>query len=175
MFPVPPIDVVMAWLLAGMAVTALGLACWQDLATRLIANALCALILACGLGLRLLQGDLLPSLLASLLVFVAALSLWWPGWLGGGDVKLLAAVAALPSPAAVPGLLLAVALAGGLLAALYLLLHRRPAAATPRPARLLPRVLRAEARRIRRGGPLPYGLAIGAGTLATTLATWGGG
>ena len=158
----------MAWLLAGMAITALGLACWQDLATRTIGNALCALILGCGLGLRLLQGELLPGVLAGLLVFAGGLGLWWPGWLGGGDVKLLAAVAVLPAPAAVPALLLAIALAGGLLSALYLLLHRRrPAATTPRPARLLPRVLRAEARRIRSGGPLPYGVAIGAGTLAT--------
>lgn len=172
---VPPMDSVMASLLTGTAVALLGLACWQDFATRLIPDLACGIILACGLGLRLVQGDLLPGLLASLLVFAGALGLWWPGWLGGGDVKLLAAVAALPAPAAVPALGLAIALAGGLLSALYILLHRRlravPRKAGPRPRRLLPRVLRVEAWRIRRGGPLPYGLAIGAGTLVTTLST----
>ncbi len=94
--------------------------------------------------------------------------------MGGGDVKLLAAAALLLPPRLVPGYVLAVALAGGVLGLLYLglgaLLRRRAPRATPRrPATLLRRALRAEAWRIRRRGPLPYGCAIAAGALFAVL------
>jgi Flp pilus assembly protein protease CpaA len=42
-----------------------------------------------------------------------------------------------------------------------------PRDATPRPTGLLPRVWRAERRRIRRGLSLPYSCAIAAGALLT--------
>jgi prepilin peptidase CpaA len=62
-------------------------------------------------------------------------------------------------------MLLATAIAGGVLALLQLGLRGRLAAPSrPRPAGLLRRVLRCEAWRIRRGAPLPYGVAIAAGT-----------
>jgi prepilin peptidase CpaA len=89
--------------------------------------------------------------------------------MGGGDVKLLIAIAFLLPPADIPPALAAIAIAGGVLALLFLALrprlrhHRlRPAG---RSASLVRRAWAAELWRIRRGGPLPYAVAISAGTL----------
>lgn len=158
----------LALLPAGLALLAAAL---HDLAARTIPNALCLAVAVAGLLLRTLVGDLPAGLLAAAAVFLLALLAWRCGAMGGGDVKLLAACALLPPPAAVPGLVLAVALAGGLLALVYLALGRllpRPGAA--RRAGLPGRALRAEAWRIRRGGPLPYAVAIALGTFFTLLA-----
>ena len=57
------------------------------------------------------------------LVFLLGWAAWRCRVMGGGDVKLLAACALLAPPAAVPGLVLAVALAGGVLALAYLALQ----------------------------------------------------
>jgi prepilin peptidase CpaA len=63
--------------------------------------------------------------------------------------------------------ILASALAGGVLALIYLGLR----AVTPvrpngvRPQRFLARLIRAERRRVRRGGPLPYASAIALGAI----------
>ncbi|WP_431267970.1 prepilin peptidase [Dankookia sp. P2] len=157
--------------LAGIALLAAAL---HDVAARTIPNRLSLAIACAGLAARGLAGDLLPSLVAAGLVFLLALAAWRCRVMGGGDVKLLTACALLAPPAAVPGLLLAVALAGGLLALGYLVL--RPLVPVPasapvpaRPAPLLARARRAEAWRIRRRGPLPYGVAIALGTFFTLL------
>lgn len=149
---------------------ALCLASLHDIAARTIPNALSLAIAVLGLGAHLLAGDAPPALLAALGVFLLGILAWRCGVMGGGDVKLLAACTLLARPATAPDLLLAVALAGGVLALVYLGL--RPLLAPPaarRPASLLARVLRAEAWRIRRGGPLPYAVAIGLGTFFTLL------
>ena len=155
----------------------------HDIAARTIPNRLCLALACLGLLARALTGDLLPGLLAAGLVFLLALLAWRCRVMGGGDVKLLTACALLPPPAAVPSLVLAVALAGGLLALAYLALPLllpasapapAPALAATRPAMTRPtglagRALRAEAWRIRRRGPLPYGVAIALGTFFTLL------
>ena len=63
-----------------------------------------------------------------------------------------------------PRLFIATAIAGGVLAVAYLLLERT-LMPTNKPASmsLLRRVIAVEAWRIRRRGPLPYGVAIAAG------------
>jgi prepilin peptidase CpaA len=158
----------MILLLAGLALLAAAL---HDIAARTIPNGLGLGIALAGLLARLLGGELLPGLLAAALVFLLALLAWRCRVMGGGDVKLLAACALLAPPAAVPGLILAVALAGGGLGLLYLALRPLlPAPAALRPAALAARALRAEAWRIRRGGPLPYAVAIALGTFFTLLA-----
>jgi prepilin peptidase CpaA len=95
--------------------------------------------------------------------------------MGGGDVKLLGAVSTLVPPHAVFTLLAFIAFAGGALAVVYLLgravAGKRRIEVSRRPATLPARVLRAEAWRIRRGGPLPYACAIAAGLLITLLRT----
>ena len=155
-------DSVLFWLLSGIAVLALLCAALWDVAARLIPNRLSVITLVCGLGLRAQAGDLLPGLLAGGGVFVFGFAIWWFGLLGGGDVKLLAAAATVTAPMHAFDLVLLTAILGGVLAGFFLagrrLLRGRPAG--PRPAGLMARVLRVESWRIRRGGPLPYGVAI---------------
>lgn len=143
----------------------LGVACLQDWTVRLVANRIPAGIAVLALGLRGLDGTVLPGLLACGCVFAAALFCWRRGWLGGADVKLLAAAALLLPPAAAPDYVLATCVAGGVLALLYaaagfLVPAPRPG---PRPHSLLARYWRMEQRRLRRRGPLPYATAITAG------------
>ena len=152
---------------AGLALVAAAL---HDIAARTIPNGLCLAIACAGLLARALAEELLPGLLAAGLVFLLGWAAWRCRVMGGGDVKLLAACALLAPPAAVPGLVLAIALAGGLLALAYLGLRPVvPVPALARPAPLLARARRAEAWRIRRRGPLPYGVAIALGTFFTLL------
>ena len=142
------------------------LAAAHDLAARTVPNPVPILLALLGAVLQLAAGHLPASLGAALAVFIAAAFCWRRGWLGGADAKLLGAVSLLVAPRLVPSLLLAIALAGGALALLYLALRRlvrKPRAR--RPASLAGRILRAEAWRIARRGSLPYAAAIAAGTL----------
>ena len=141
----------------------------HDIAARTIPDQVSAAVALVGLADRLAGGGLVPALAAAGAVFVFAFLCWCRGWMGGGDVKLLAAATLLlpagqPAALATLAYLCAVALAGGVLAGLYLLL--RVVVSLPsgrRPVGLLARALRAERWRIRRGGPLPYAAAIAAG------------
>ncbi|MFT8243799.1 prepilin peptidase [Roseomonas sp. BN140053] len=158
--PVPQI-------LALSALLPLGWAAAQDVATRTIPDRATLAVAALGLAARAGEGGsaLAAAAMAATLVFAAGALLWWRGLLGGGDAKLLPAVALLLPPFAVPGLLLNVAMAGGVLALLYLLLAPWVAPVPAQPGgTLLRRVWAAEARRLRRRGPLPYGVAIALGT-----------
>ncbi len=105
--------------------------------------------------------DWLSHLAAPLLMFGIGLALFHFGWFGGGDVKLLIGLAAwsglggfLPL-AGLPLLLTLVSFTGAGLAAV-LLVGRRLAGGVD-PDRLPPM--------LRRGGPVPYAVAIAAGTL----------
>ncbi len=138
-----------------------------DLAVRLIPNAVPAGIALLGLLLRLADGNLVSGVLLAAAVFAGATLCWLRGWMGGGDVKLLAAVALFVPPGAVGNLLVMVSLSGGLVGMIYLvareLLRRHPLAPGARPHALLARVLRAERWRMQRGGPVPYATAIALG------------
>ena len=151
----------------GIATTTLLLAGVHDLAFRTVPNWMPVVLLLPGIFLRLMSGTLMLGLLAGLLVFLAGAFCWRRGWLGGGDVKLLAATAVLVPPSLVVNLLLDVALAGGALAMIYLAMTRlvAPPHITPRPPGMLRRIRRTELYRVRRRGPLPYASAIAAGTL----------
>jgi prepilin peptidase CpaA len=109
----------------------------------------------------------LSSLLAAAAVFAVGLALFARGWLGGGDVKLIAAVALWAGPGELPDFLLVASLAGGGVALLYLSPLRR----------LLPLPCGAPADGPHGGPgdedaapamrqPIPYGLAIAVGGLA---------
>ena len=106
---------------AGLALVAAAL---HDIAARTIPNGLSLAIACAGLLARATANELLPGLVAAGLVFLLGWAAWRCRVMGGGDVKLLAACALLAPPAAVPGLVLAVALAGGVLALAYLGLRR---------------------------------------------------
>jgi prepilin peptidase CpaA len=105
--------------------------------------------------------DILGHIGVASAVLVLAIALYALGWFGGGDVKLLAAVALWAGPHQVFELAVLTGLIGGalgvLLLALRLLLHRRPSLWCPAP---LDRVLVWA-----RQGVCPYGLAIGAAAL----------
>lgn len=114
-----------------------------------------------------LDGKLIPGLETGLTTFILAAFCWRRGWMGGGDVKLLGAVALGITPSLLPEFISAVALAGGALSLLYLAAKRfvpQPQYGAP-PARLIRRILRIEGWRIHRGCPLPYACAIAAGTM----------
>jgi len=144
---------------------------WCDIATRTVPNQIPAALAGIGIVLRMFAGDLLIALAVACVVFLLAFFCWRRGWLGGGDVKLFAAAALLVAPARVPGLVIDTALAGGMLALLYLALQAvLPAPAPARPAARLARVLRVEQWRIRHRAPLPYASAIAAGAIFVLLS-----
>ncbi len=96
------------------------------------------------------------SLAAGMGVLLLTIALWMPGWLGGGDAKLMAAAALWFGWPSVLSFLLLAMISGGALA-LGLLLARRVAPALPvRPGWIATGPL-AE------GAPVPYGVAIAAG------------
>ena len=148
----------------GLAAALLLAASLHDIAARTIPNWIPAALATDGMLLQWLAGSLINGLAVGVAVFIAAALLWRRGLMGGGDVKLLAAAAVAVPP--VLALLATVALAGGVLALLYLLL--RPLVAPPgaaRPASRLARIVRVERRRIQQGRALPYACAIAAGAL----------
>lgn len=85
------------------------------------------------------------------------------GWLGGGDVKLMTAVAAWTGLAGLPLMFVATSIAGGVLALVLMLVRRSAGLAGGGNARLL-----------HRDAPLPYAVAIAAGTGWWLWATGGG-
>lgn len=142
----------------------------HDVAFRTVPNIVAAAIAICGLMLHDRVHDLFFAMAASGLVFLAAAACWRRGWMGGGDVKLLGAAAMLVAPMQVPMMLAGTALAGGLLTFPYLItrLRRAGGGAGPcgtRPASLTGRIVRVERRRLQRGGPLPYAVAIATGVV----------
>lgn len=156
--------------IAGVAL--LAVAALSDVASRTVPNGVSLCIAAVGFAARLIDMRVMSGLGLGILVFAAATFCWRRGWMGGGDVKLLGAVALLVPPASVGSMLLAVALAGGLLAIGYLTLRVVvPAPGRPgaKPRSLVGRVLRAERWRIHRNCPLPYASAIAAGAAFTLL------
>ena len=141
-------------------------AAWYDVATRTIPDIIGVLLVVMGGLARLIEG---PSALAfsagtAVLLFGLLLIVYSRGFIGGGDVKIITALAVGLSPFDSYRFVVAMAVAGGLLGIVYLLLSRRMNALDLiRRTSSLGRVLAIEAWRIRRRGSLPYGVAIAAG------------
>jgi prepilin peptidase CpaA len=159
------------------AATALLFAAAHDVAVRTVPNLVSLIVAIAGLGLNTWDGRLPQTLFGGVLVFTVAWYCWRRNWIGGGDVKLLAACAFLVPPASLPEFMLSTAIAGGLLALFYLGLARLLPDSAPSSranrASLIPRILRVERRRIRRGQSLPYCCAITAGVLLTLYVPYG--
>ena len=152
--------------LSGLSAVTLLAALLNDIAFRTVPNWMPATLLALGIGIRMLDGGLASGLLACVLILFSAGFCWWRGWMGGGDVKLLAACGVLAPPGLSGVMVLNVALAGGVLALLYLALGRvlaAPRAACP-PGRL-GAIFWAERHRIHSRSPMPYASAIAVGAL----------
>lgn len=164
-------------LVAVVVVCTLAHAAWSDLARRLIPNTASIVIAVVGLFERGLVGPAAAAVSVSLSfgLFCALVVIHARGILGGGDVKLIAATSVGLSPVGVLNLLTIMALAGGVLAVVHLALRHLPGP-KPRPFRsgAISRVFRVERWRIRRRGPLPYGIAIataGAWVFLTNLGS----
>jgi len=156
------------------------MAAWRDLASRLIPNAIPLTIAAVSVIGRLFDGPMAAA--ASFAVAVGLLLLLMlvhaRGLLGGGDVKLIAAIACGLSFPGLWNFIVTTALAGGLLGIAHFALRAVLAGAPPRKpagrgASLLARVYAAERWRIGRRGPLPYAVAIAFGGIWTLGASFG--
>ncbi len=149
-----------------VAVMLLVTASAYDVALRIVPNRICLALGVDGLAIQASGHSISFSLSVMLLVFVPLATCWRHGLMGGGDVKLLTAVTLLVPPLAVPVLLLAVALAGGLLGTVYWTMMKIASPfASIRTRRGLRRVFNVERYRIRRGFSLPYAVAICTGTV----------
>lgn len=146
----------------------------HDVATRTIPHWAVAGIAVSGLLLRLAEGGLASSCITAGCVLAVAVLLWGAGWMGGGDAKLLGSIALLVPPGSILPTLSAVAIFGAALALPYILLRGRLDRPVPtrRSMGLFVRSWRAERFRLRRGGPLPYGVAI---ALGAVLNLWSAG
>lgn len=160
----------MGALFAGIAAFALLTAAWCDIAVRRIPNSLVAVAAVAGLSLRLIEGPaaLAATLAVAGLLFGLLFLAFCRGLIGGGDVKLAVAVALGLAPTTIWDFVVVTALSGGVLALGYLAAQRLvPTQTAPagRRATTLARVAAAERWRVRRRGPLPYGVAIAIGGL----------
>lgn len=99
-------------------------------------------------------------LLAGFTMLLVGFALFAPGWIGGGDAKLIAAAALWIGWTDLAAFAFHTALAGGALV-LVLLIARRMVPAFPLPAGWVARSAFAE------NAPVPYGIAITAGALWT--------
>jgi prepilin peptidase CpaA len=167
--------------LIGTCAVLLLMASLNDIALRLLPNWTTLGVATIGITLRLMEGNALTGFAAASALFAVSWLCWLRGWMGGGDVKLLAACALLVPPAHVLSLLVLTALGGGVLALAYLLLAGmlmhlpsglRPAT-QPRARTFITRLWRLECRRILRHGPLPYGCAISGAALILLLGPTG--
>lgn len=144
-------------------------AAFTDVARRLIYNEICLLLAMLGIaGQALGHAHVIESLAAASILFLMLLVAYVRGWMGGGDVKLLVAVAVGLPLAGVVQLLAVTAYAGGGLAMAHLMLRRLPRATpAPRGSSFVRRVYSIERWRNVRGAPLPFGAAIACGGIWT--------
>jgi prepilin peptidase CpaA len=131
-----------------------GLLAWasyEDARDYLIPNRICGAVVALFPIYVLTTGHwsiLWPSLLVALGVFVVGFMLFSRGLLGGGDVKLMAAVALWAGPDLALPFVFITGVAGGLLSL----------------AMIAPRLFAREGA-VLAGPPVPYGVAVAAGGL----------
>ena len=168
------IDIVMAVIIGLLVFAALA-----DIAARIIPDGIVIGVGMLGLATRAMAGlpEVVASIVAALLLLVLLVVLHSRGVMGGGDVKLAAAIVLGLPIESIYRFVMITALAGGVLALLHLVLRaviRRAPHAPPRGASLLRRAVTAEWWRIARRGSLPYGVAIACGGVWTILASRGG-
>jgi prepilin peptidase CpaA len=134
----------------------------MDLFTMTIPNRISLVMGAVFLVLAPIAGlgvwEIATHLAAALLVLAIGVLLFIPGWIGGGDAKLAAAIALWMGFESLFAYFFYAAFAGGVLALAFSTFREVP----------LPRLVLAEAWAVRlhsREGGIPYGVALAAGAL----------
>jgi prepilin peptidase CpaA len=168
-------------LVALLTMGLLAIAAVSDLATRTIPDQVCIVLAVLGLGARVFAGitALALSAVVAAALFALLVLAHARGALGGGDVKLAAAMALGLAPVQTYRFVVATVIAGGVLSLLHLLLRCAPPPVRSAPrssglASLVRRIVTVERWRIRRKGSLPYGIAIACGGAWVTLTGVGG-
>lgn len=142
------------WLFAALAALLVA-AALEDLIRLRISNILCLLVALGAIAAAVIAGPTLGlwqnALVCALLLGIGTFA-FGRGWMGGGDVKMLAALGLWTDLGAAPALLAAIGIAGGL-AALVSILSRL--------------VIPAEGSWKKR--QIPYGVAIAIGAIALFL------
>lgn len=159
---IPPRSTVLEFAVLTVFPGAIAFAAAMDFFTMTIPNRISLALLAAFLVLGPLVGldgwQMASHLGAGILVLAAGILLFVPGFIGGGDAKMAAAVALWVGFENLLPFLVCAALAGGLLALLFATFRHLP----------LPHQVAAEAWAVRlhspRGG-IPYGIALAAGAL----------
>jgi prepilin peptidase CpaA len=143
-----------------------------DVATRTIPNEACLALALLGIASQFAgPTHIAESLVAATILFLLLLVIFWRGAIGGGDVKLLVALAIGLPFAGVVQLLTVTALAGGVLAVAHLFMRRLPPPRlAPSGSSFLRRVYAVERWRHVRRAPLPYGAAIACGGIWTVVS-----
>lgn len=117
------------------AIASLLVAATHDLRCRLIPDGAAITVAVTGALACIMGGDLLTAGLLSLALFACGTIIFHLGIMGGGDVKLIAAMGFWLSPATLAPFLLIMAMAGGVLALgtviVVTLSHRDATAAVP--------------------------------------------
>jgi prepilin peptidase CpaA len=148
--------------LAGLLLLLLLLAAVQDGWRLRISDWISGLIAVGAFAALVLDGPV-SGLWQNFVLFVAVLAvgtfMFGRGWMGGGDIKLLAASSLWFNLADGWKMLVAIALAGGIEALLIMIVRRLPWSESSRARALL----------LKRGGPIPYGIAI---ALGVALMGW---
>lgn len=142
-----------------------------DVATRLIRNEIClALALLRIVSQFASPMQLAESLTVAAILFLLLFAIYSRGAIGGGDVKLLVALAVGLPLTGVIQLLTVTALAGGVLALAHLVMRNLPyPRLAPAGSSFARRVYAVERWRHLRHAPLPYGVAIACGGIWTIL------
>jgi len=143
-----------------------------DVATRLIRNEICLALALLGIADQLASPmQVAQSLIAAAILLLLLLVIYQRGLIGGGDVKLLVALAIGLPLTGVIQLLTVTALAGGVLALVHLMMRLLPyPRLAPAGSSLVRRVYAIERWRHLRHAPLPYGVAIACGGIWTVFS-----
>jgi len=143
-----------------------------DIAARMIRNEVCLALAILGIVGQLDNpNQIAQSLIVAAILFALLLLIYARGWMGGGDVKLLVAVAIGLPVIGVFQLLTITALAGGGLAMVHLVMRLLPSPSlAPAGSSILRRVYAVERWRHLRHAPLPYGVAIACGGIWSVLS-----
>jgi Flp pilus assembly protein protease CpaA len=143
-----------------------------DIATRLIRNEICVALALLGIASQQPNSmQVAESLITAAILFLLLLVVYTCGGIGGGDVKLLTALAIGFPPTGAIQLLTITVLAGGVLALAHLVMRLLPyPRLAPAGSSLARRVYAIERWRHLRHAPLPYGVAIACGGIWTILS-----